>query len=97
MCLSFPSTVLFHQLNNKLSEVHSFPGDSVVKDPPVQQEMQVLFLDQEDFPGKGNGNPLQYSYLGNLMDRGDWKATVHGWQTVRHDVVNKNQRQSPGL
>ena len=28
-------------------------------------------------PGKGNGNPLQYSCLGNLMDRGAWWATVH--------------------
>ena len=31
----------------------------------------------ERFPGKGNGNQLQYSYLGNLMDRGVWQATVH--------------------
>ena len=30
------------------------------------------------FPGGGNGNPLQYSCLGNLMDRGAWWATVHG-------------------
>ena len=30
------------------------------------------------FPGEGNGNPLQYSYLGNPMDRGAWQATVHG-------------------
>ena len=29
-------------------------------------------------PGVGNGNPLQYSYLGNPMDRGAWQATVHG-------------------
>ena len=28
-------------------------------------------------PGEGNGNPLQYSYLENLMDRGAWEATVH--------------------
>ena len=28
--------------------------------------------------GEGNGNPLQYSCLGNLMDRGAWQATVHG-------------------
>ena len=26
--------------------------------------------------GEGNGNPLQYSCLGNLMDRGAWQATV---------------------
>ena len=29
-------------------------------------------------PGGGHGNPLQYSCLGNLMDRGVWRATVHG-------------------
>ena len=29
-------------------------------------------------PGGGNGNPLQYSCLGNPMDRGPWWATVHG-------------------
>ena len=29
-------------------------------------------------PGEGHDNPLQYSYLGNPMDRGAWQATVHG-------------------
>ena len=29
-------------------------------------------------PGVGNGNSLQYSCLGNPMDRGGWRATVHG-------------------
>ena len=29
-------------------------------------------------PGGGNGNPLQYSYLENPMDRGAWQAIVHG-------------------
>ena len=29
-------------------------------------------------PGKGHGNPLQYSFLENHMDRGTWQATVHG-------------------
>ena len=28
--------------------------------------------------GEGNGNPLQYSYLGNPMHGGAWWATVHG-------------------
>ena len=28
-------------------------------------------------PGIGNGNPLQYSCLGNPMERGAWQATVH--------------------
>ena len=29
-------------------------------------------------PGEGNGNLLQYSCLENSMDRGAWRATVHG-------------------
>ena len=31
-------------------------------------------------PGEGNGNPLQCSCLENPMDRGAWRATVHGSQ-----------------
>ena len=33
--------------------------------------------------GEGNGNPLQYSYLENSMDRGAWRATVHGFAESR--------------
>ena len=29
-------------------------------------------------PGEENGNPFQYSCLGNPMDRGAWRVTVHG-------------------
>ena len=32
----------------------------------------------ERSPIEGHGNPLQYSCLENPMDRGDWRATVHG-------------------
>ena len=32
-------------------------------------------------PGEGNGNPLQYSCLGNPLDKGAWWATVHGVAT----------------
>ena len=42
------------------------------------QEMQVRSLGQEEPLGEGIGNPLQYSCLGNPMDRGAWWATVHG-------------------
>ena len=42
------------------------------------------------FPGEGNGNPLQYTYLGNPMDRGAWQATVQGVIKVRHDLVTKS-------
>ena len=38
------------------------------------------------FPGGGNGNSLQYSCLGNPMDRGAWRAVVHG-VTKEQDVT----------
>ena len=38
------------------------------------QEMQVLSLGPEDPLKKEMGNPLQYSYLGNALDRGAWQA-----------------------
>ena len=40
-------------------------------------------------PGEGNGNPLQYSCLENPMDRGAWRATVHGVASVGHDSATK--------
>ena len=43
--------------------------------------------------GEGNGNPLQYSCLGNPRDRTAWQATVHGVQRVRHDLATKQQQQ----
>ena len=37
----------------------------------------------------GNGNPLQYSYLENPMDRGAWQATVPGVTRVGHNLATK--------
>ena len=42
-------------------------------------------------PGKGIGNPLQYSCLENSMGRGACWATVHGLQTVGHNLATKQQ------
>ena len=42
------------------------------------QETWVRSLGQEDFPGEGNGSPVQYSCLEKPMDRGAWRAAVHG-------------------
>ena len=44
----------------------------------IQETGRLQSLDCENPPGEGNGNPLQYSCLGNPMDGGDWQATVHG-------------------
>ena len=50
----------------------------MVKNPPANAENASLILRLGRSPGEGNSDPLQYSYLGNPMDRGVWRATVHG-------------------
>ena len=58
-----------------------FPGGSVVKYPPANAGDagdSGLMPGSGRSPGEGNGNPLQYSCLGNPMNRGAWWATVHG-------------------
>ena len=40
-------------------------------------------------PGERDGNPLQYSYLENAVDRGAWWAVAHGIAGVGHDLVTK--------
>ena len=42
-------------------------------------------------PGEENGNSLQYSCLGNPMDREAWQVAVPGVARVRHDLVTKQQ------
>ena len=57
-----------------------FPGGSVVKkkkNPPANEEVGSIPGSGRSL-GAGNGNPLQYSCLGNAMDRGAQWATVHG-------------------
>ena len=49
----------------------------MVKNPFVNAGEAGLILRLGRSPGEGNGNTLQYSYLGNPMDRGAWWATVH--------------------
>ena len=50
----------------------------MVKNPPAKAGDMGLIPVSGRYPGKGNGNPLQHSCLGNSMDRGAWRALVHG-------------------
>ena len=43
-------------------------------------------------PKEGNGNPLQYSCLENPMNKGAWRATVHGVARVGHSLAIKQQQ-----
>ena len=56
----------------------ALPGGSVVKNLAANAGDAVSVSESGRSPGEGNGNPLQYSCLGNPMDRGAWQATVHG-------------------
>jgi len=60
------------------THIYGLPSGSVVKNPPANAEDTGLVPGLARCPGEGNGNPLQYSCLGNFMDRGAWQATVHG-------------------
>ena len=50
----------------------------VVKNPPVNAGDAGSNPGSGRSPGKGNGNPLQYSCLENSLNRGAWWATIHG-------------------
>ena len=56
----------------------SFPGGADGKEAACNAGNPVSIPESWRSPGEGNGNPLQYSYLENPMDRGAWRATVHG-------------------
>ena len=50
----------------------------MVKNPPAKEGDTGLIPGSGRSPGEGNGNSLQYSFLGYPMDRGAWWVTVHG-------------------
>ena len=57
-----------------------FPGGTVVENPPANAgdaRETGLIPGLRRSPGVGNVNPVQYSCLGYIMDRGPWWATVH--------------------
>ena len=78
----FPSRILMAQL---------------IKSLPAMQETSCNIGDPGSIPGsgkspgEGKSNPLQYSCIGNSMDRGAWQATVHGVARVGNDLETKPQ------
>ena len=62
---------------NSLSNWASIMG-SEVKNLPAKGADSGLIPGSGKSPGRGKANSLQYSCLGNPMDRGAWRATVHG-------------------
>ena len=67
----------------------------MVENSPANARDSGLIPGSGRSPGKGDGNPHQYSCLRNPMDRGAWQATVHGVakKESRHDLATKQQQQ----
>ena len=63
---------------NGLIQEMGFPCGAVVKNLPANSGDAGLIPGSGRSPGGGNGNPLQYSSLGNPVDKGARQATVHG-------------------
>ena len=64
-----------------VSSSWGFPGGTVVKNPSANAgdtRNKSSIPGSVRSPGEGNGNPLQYSCLGNPVDRGVWQVTVYG-------------------
>ena len=64
-----------------------FSSGSAVKNLPANAGDVGLIPESGGSPGERNGNPLQYSCLGNPMDRGAWQATVHGAAKESHTTL----------
>ena len=77
-----PDSKSLKRLLQEGAESLGFPGGSVVKNLPASAgdtEDPDLIIGSGRSSGGRNGNPLQYSCLGNPMDRRAWRATVHGF------------------
>ena len=77
--ISFPSQKSFWEdfSGQRCYRLHllGIPGGSVVKNLPAKDAGSIPGLGRS--PGEGHGNPHQYPCLGNPMDSGAWRATVH--------------------
>ena len=73
----------------EINPLSGFPYSSVGKESACNAKDLGSIPGSGRSPGEGNGNPLQYSCLENPMDRGAWRATVHGVTRVGHDLATE--------
>ena len=73
-----PSNSCKYSISQFVFTSKGFPDGSEVKASACNEGGLGLIPGSRRSPGEGNGNPLQYPCLENLMDGGAWWATVHG-------------------
>ena len=66
----------------------------MVKNLPASARDLGLIPGSERSPGEENGNPLQYSCLGNPMERGAWQVTVYGVAKVLNTMERLNNNDN---
>ena len=84
----------FWRVQDFLQENSGFPGGSMVKNPCAKAGHAGdlgSILEWGRSPGKGSGNPLQYSCLENPMDTGACQATIHGVTKSQIQQLNNNK------
>ena len=87
-----------HKCNlGSITHRQGVPGGSVVKNPPAKAEDTVSIPGSERSPGGGNGNSLQYSYLGNSMDREAQWTTIHGVAIESDTTQQLNNNYNPHI
>ena len=72
------SACSFFQFSSAQHSLIGFPGSSEVKASASNAGDLGSIPGSGRSPGEGHGNPLQYSRLENPMDRGIWRAEIHG-------------------
>jgi len=88
-------------VRKRTPRLSDYASGSVAKNPPANAgdpRVVGLIPGSGRFPGEGNGNPLQYSCLGNPMDKEAWWVIVHGGhKRVGHDLTTKQQQKNMGI
>ena len=93
------SVLFFRSLERKSPSVALWRTFQVALgvNPPANAGDPGLIPGSQRFPAEGNGNPLQYSCLGNPMDRGAWWATVHRVAKSRTQLSTHTQLSETSL
>ena len=93
-CLNMPQSSMF---------THLLPIPTILRLPQWLSSKESTFNEGDAglipgsgrSPEEGNGNPLQYSCLGNPMDRGVWQVTVHGVAKESDTTLRLNNNSHP--
>ena len=87
VCYAFIKVIISRKQGNPIISIHTqfrslfvrgFPGGSLGKESDCNLGDLGSIPGLGRSPGEGNGYPFQYSCLENSMDRGAWRATIHG-------------------